>query len=56
MIILDNTPLLTREVLIDHGASKIRLLLLQLYNRIEPRLETKHGKSSEPFFRKKSLC
>ena len=30
MIILDNTPLLTREVPIDHGASEIRVLLLHL--------------------------
>ena len=39
MIILDNTPLLTREVLIDNGASEIPLLLLPLYNGIEARLE-----------------
>ena len=45
MIILDNTPLLTREVPTDHGASEIRFLLLQLVRRIETKLETKHVKS-----------
>ena len=42
MIILDNTPLLTREVCIDYGASEIRFLSLQLIHEIETRLETKH--------------
>ena len=52
MIIVDNTPLLTREVPIDHGASEIRFLLLQLVHGIETRQETKHIKSLETFFRK----
>ena len=45
MIILDYTPLLTREVPIDHGVSEIRFLWLQLLHGIESRLETKHVKS-----------
>ena len=45
MVILDNTPLLTREVPIDHGESEIRFLLLQLVHGIGIRLETKHVKS-----------
>ena len=45
MIILDNRPLLTREVPIDHGTSEIQFLLLQLVHGIETRLETKHVKS-----------
>ena len=45
MIILDNIPLPTWEVPIDHGASEIRSLSLQLAYGIETRLETKHVKS-----------
>ena len=56
IIILDNTHLLTRKVPIDHGASEMRFLLLQLVHGIQTRLETKHVKSYETFFRKKSLC
>ena len=44
MIILDNTPLLTGEVPIDHRASEIRFLLLQLVHGIKTILETKHVK------------
>ena len=51
MIVLDNTPLLTREVTIDHGTSEI-WLLLQLAQGIETRLETKHVRSQITFFRK----
>ena len=45
MIILDNTPLLTRETPIDHEAPEIRLLLLQLVQGIETRRKIKHGQS-----------
>ena len=36
MIILDNAPLLTWEVPIDHGASEILFLLLQLTHGSRP--------------------
>ena len=45
MVILDNTPLVAGELAIDHGASEIRFLLLQLVHGNETRLETKHVKS-----------
>ena len=45
MMILDNTLLLTWEVPIDHGASEIRFLSLQIVHGIETRLETRHVKS-----------
>ena len=45
MVILDNTPLVTRELPIDHGTSEIQFLLLQLVHEIETRLKTKHVKS-----------
>ena len=45
MIVLDNTPLLTRETPTDNGALEIRFLLLQLVHDIEARLKTEHVKS-----------
>ena len=53
MIILDTTPLLTREVSIDHVASEIRFLSLQLVHGIRTILEKKHVKSQQTFFRKR---
>ena len=45
MIILDNTPLLTRKAPTDNGALEIRFLLLQLVHDIGTRLKTEHVKS-----------
>ena len=45
MIILGTTALLTREVSIDHAASEIRFLSLQLVHGIRTKLVTKHVKS-----------
>ena len=44
IVVLDNTPLLTQEVSIDHGISEIRFLSLQLAHGVETRLERKHFK------------
>ena len=53
MIILDNTPLLTREAPIDHGAPEIRFLLLQLVHGIDGKNMIKVRKLS---LEKKYLC
>ena len=53
MIVLDTTALLIREVSIDHAASEIRFLSLQLVHGIGTKLETKHVKSYQTFFRKR---
>ena len=45
MIILDTTPLITREVSVDHTASETRFSSLQLVHGIGTRLETKRVKS-----------
>ena len=45
MIILDTTPLITREVSIDHAASETPFSSLLLVHGIGTRLETKHVKS-----------
>ena len=55
MIILDTTPLLTREVSIDYAASEIRFVSLQLAHGIGTILEKNMLKVSKLSFEKESL-